>query len=112
MVGVLIAAVAGGALPFADTIPKLLVALAVLAAGHGMAAPSLSALTSTLAPENEVGGVMGVYQGISSLARIVGPFWAEWSYGTLGFTSPYLSAAAAYALALVVAVSAVRKKTG
>ena len=109
VVGVLIAAVAGGALPFADSINQLLAALAVLAVGHGLAAPSLSALTSGLVPADEVGGVMGVYQGVSSLARIVGPFWAEWAYGSLGFASPYLSAAAAYAAAMLVAAAAFRR---
>jgi DHA1 family tetracycline resistance protein-like MFS transporter len=102
-VGSVIAALSGGALPFADTLAELLIVLSILAVGHGLAAPSLSALTSSLVPSDEVGGVMGVYQGMSSLARIVGPFWAEWTYGTLGFASPYLSAAAAYGVAMVVA---------
>jgi len=106
-VGALIAAIAGGALPFVSSIGELLVALAVLAVGHGLAAPSLSALTSSLVPAAEVGGVMGVYQGVSSLARIVGPFWAEWTYGSIGYASPYLSAAVAYGVAMLVAAAAV-----
>ncbi len=107
--GSLIAAVAGGAIPYAGSIGRLMAVLAVLAVGHGLAAPSLSALISKMVPSDEVGGVMGVYQGVSSLARIVGPFWAEWAYGHHGVASPYLSAAVAYLLAMVLAWMAVRK---
>jgi MFS family permease len=46
-------------------------------------------LTSKLAGADEVGGVMGVYQSMSSLARIFGPFWAEMVYGGLGYHWPF-----------------------
>lgn len=104
-VGAGVAATAGVALPFAGSLVRMLAVLAVLAVGHGLAAPSLSAFTSKLVPGDEVGGVMGVYQGFSSLARIVGPFWAEWVYGASGPAAPYISAGAAYAIALVIVVA-------
>jgi multidrug resistance protein len=103
-----IAAVAAGALPFAGSTPRLFLVLAALAVGHGLLAPSLSALTSRLVPSHEVGGVMGVSQGASSLARIFGPFWAEWVYGASGPAAPYLSAAAAYVVGVIVIVTAGR----
>jgi DHA1 family tetracycline resistance protein-like MFS transporter len=78
-----------GFLPYAPSRGPLLAILAVLAVGQGIAHPSLSALTSKLVRADEVGGVMGVYQGMSSLARIVAPFWAEVAYGTLGFAWPF-----------------------
>jgi DHA1 family tetracycline resistance protein-like MFS transporter len=103
--GAAVAGVAGAVLPFSGSLMRLLAVLAVLAVGHGLAAPSLSSFTSKLVPAGEVGGVMGVYQGVSSLARIVGPFWAEWAYGARGPAAPYLSAAAAYVVAgAVIAV--------
>ncbi len=107
--GALIAAVSGAILPFADSLGRLMVILAVLAVGHGLTAPSVSSMISKMVPSGEVGGVMGVYQGVSSLARIVGPFWAEWVYGVFGHAVPYLSAAAAYGLTIFVAVAAVVK---
>ena len=103
-----IAAAAAGALPFAGSTGGLLLVLAVLAVGHGLLAPSLSAFTSRLVPAHELGSVMGVSQGVSSLARIFGPFWAEWVYGGGGPALPYLSAAVAYALSVVVMVAARR----
>ncbi len=109
-VGSVIAAIAGGAIPYAGSLGRLMAILAVLAVGHGLAAPSLSALISKLVPAGEVGGVMGVYQGVSSLARIVGPFWAEWAYGHHGAASPYLSAGIAYVVAAVLGVMAARSR--
>ena len=108
VVGGAIAAAAAGALPFAGSTWRLLLVLAALAVGHGLLAPSLSALTSRLVPSHEVGGVMGVSQGVSSLARIFGPFWAEWVYGASGPAAPYLSAAAAYVVSVIVIVAARR----
>ncbi len=87
--GTFLSFVALGFLPYAPGRGPLLVVLAVLALGQGIAHPSLSALTSKLAGPDEVGGVMGVYQGVSSLARIIAPFWAEVAYGTLGFAWPF-----------------------
>jgi DHA1 family tetracycline resistance protein-like MFS transporter len=105
-VGGAIAAAAGGALPFAGSVGRLLLVLAALALGHGLLAPPLSAFTSSLVPSDEVGGVMGAFQSVSSLARIFGPFWAEWVYGASGPAAPYLSAAAAYILSVVVIAAA------
>jgi len=95
MVGCFIAAVSVGALPFMSGVAGLLMILAAFALGQGLASPSLSALTTKLVQPNEVGGVMGVYQAVSSLARIVGPLWAEIVYHR-GFQWPFLTASAAF----------------
>ncbi|HSN54936.1 MAG TPA: MFS transporter [Candidatus Sulfomarinibacteraceae bacterium] len=103
VVGTVIAALGVGAVPAAPGLGPLMAALAVLALGHGLVAPSLSSLTSKLVHPDEVGGVMGVYQSFSSLARIVGPLWAELAYHRLGHASPCLSASVVYLLAFGVA---------
>ncbi len=87
--GTFLSFLALGVLPYVPNTGSLLAILAVLALGQGIAHPSLSALTSKLADPDEVGGVMGVFQGMSSLARIIGPFWAEVAYGRLGFAWPF-----------------------
>jgi len=102
--GTVLAALSVGAVPYARDIGVLLAVLAVLALGQGLVSPSLSSLTSKLVRPDEVGGVMGIYQAFSSLARIFGPLWAEVSYGRLGFEWPFRSAAVTYLFALVVAV--------
>jgi DHA1 family tetracycline resistance protein-like MFS transporter len=95
-----------GLLPYASSRGPLLSVLAVLALGQGVAHPSLSAFTSKLVDPDEVGGVMGVYQGMSSLGRIVGPFWGEVVYGTIGFAWPFRTGSIFMLLACWVAVVA------
>jgi len=87
--GTLSSFVALGFLPYAGSLSGILIWLALLALGQGLASPSLSSLTSKLVDTDEVGGVMGVYQSFSSLGRILGPFWAEIAYGELGYEWPY-----------------------
>jgi len=45
---------------------------------------------------------MGVYQGMSSLARITGPFWAEVAYGKIGIEWPYRTGSVFMLLAAIV----------
>jgi DHA1 family tetracycline resistance protein-like MFS transporter len=87
--GTFLSFLALGFLPYTTRWVPMLITLAVLALGQGVAYPSLSALTSKLVDSDEVGGVMGVYQSMSSLARIGGPFWAELAYGGLGYHWPF-----------------------
>ena len=102
--GTFLSFVALGFLPYAGSRGPLLTALAVLALGQGIAHPSLSALTSKLAGPDEVGGVMGVYQSMSSLARIIGPFWAEIAYGRMGYAWPFHTGSVFMLAACLVAV--------
>ena len=104
--GTMLSFLALGTLPYAPGTGPLLAVLAVLALGQGIAHPSLSALTSKLAGPDEVGGVMGIYQGMSSLARIIGPFWAEVVYGKLGFAWPFRTGSVFMLLACGIAVMA------
>jgi DHA1 family tetracycline resistance protein-like MFS transporter len=102
--GTLLSFIALGLLPYAPSRGPLLAILAVLAVGQGIAHPSLSAFTSKLVDPDQVGGVMGVYQGMSSLARIIGPFWGEVVYGAIGFAWPFRTGSVFMLLACVVAV--------
>ena len=110
--GTILSFIALGFLPYAPSRGPLLAILAVLALGQGIAHPSLSAFTSKLVEPDEVGGVMGVYQGMSSLARIVGPFWGEVVYGTLGFAWPFRTGSIFMLLATFVAVVALVRVRG
>jgi multidrug resistance protein len=106
--GLVLAAVAVGSVPYPTGLPALLVILAVFAVGQGLIQPSLTSLTSRLVEPGEVGGAMGAYQAFSSLARIVGPLWAELAFG-VGHAWPFRSASIAYAVALFVALGLVRR---
>ncbi len=97
--------VALGFLPYSKGLTGVFVWLALLALGQGLASPSLSALTSKLVDSDEIGGVMGVYQSFSSLARIIGPIWAEIAYGEIGYAWPYRTGSLFMLAAGIVAIA-------
>lgn len=80
-------------IPFMPTVGWLMAALATMALGGGVAGPSLNGLLSKLTPANRRGEVFGVTQSLGSLARVVGPLWGGWSFGHIGMSAPYVSAA-------------------
>lgn len=103
--GTLLGGLALGFLPYAGGLPETMGWLALLALGQGLASPSLSSLTSKLVDADEIGGVMGIYQAVSSLGRIVGPFWGEVVYGFWGEHWPYRTGSLVMLAASAVAVA-------
>lgn len=59
----------------------------------GLLNPAVSSLISREAEADERGGIMGVSQSASSLARIVGPAIAGAAYTAWGRNAPYYLAA-------------------
>jgi len=104
--GGLLAAVALLGIPWAGSTPGLLAVLAVLALGQGLAGPSLSAVTSMLVEHDRVGGLMGLYQAMSSLGRIAGPIAGQAALGFGGVVAVFGVAAGVDAtMALLLAAS-------
>lgn len=97
---------AGGAPPFT----WLLVALAAVALGNGLASPSLAGLVSIATVAAEQGSVLGVYQALGSLARTIGPFLGGLAFDTLGPTSPLWIGGTVLALASFLAGSLPRRR--
>jgi MFS family permease len=75
-------------------VTPLLVAMAFLAIGMGLLNPSINGLLSLHAAADEQGGILGVAQSGSSLARIVGPAIAGQFFDALGRNAPYYLSAA------------------
>jgi MFS transporter, DHA1 family, tetracycline resistance protein len=75
----------------------LLVAGAINAIGRSIHQPTSSSLISKFSDPREQGIVFGMYHGMGSLARVVGPILAGWSYPLLRNTGPF-------ALAAIIAV--------
>jgi DHA1 family tetracycline resistance protein-like MFS transporter len=71
----------------------VLAVLPFLSLGIGLTMPSLSALVSRATSAAEQGTSLGAFQGVGSLARVVGPFLAEIAFGGLGVAAPALGAA-------------------
>jgi DHA1 family tetracycline resistance protein-like MFS transporter len=93
--------------PFAPSVPILMVACGLLAVGMGFHSPSITSLISRRAQADTQGGVLGLSQSLASLARVVGPAWGGWLYDEFGMTTPYLSAAGLMAVAFAISVAAV-----
>jgi DHA1 family tetracycline resistance protein-like MFS transporter len=89
-------------LPFAGTLPPLVVAVTGLAVGMGMMQPSLNSLISRRAAAEEQGEVMGLAQSVGSLARVLGPIAAGALFEAFGRNSPYFWGAALAGCALLL----------
>jgi len=81
----------------------LLVTLALLAIGYGLASPSIASLISKRTARDKQGEVLGVNQSAQSLARIAGPIVAGSIYQWLGPQPVYFTGAAFALLALLLA---------
>jgi DHA1 family tetracycline resistance protein-like MFS transporter len=96
-------------LPAADTVPALFAVCGLMALGMGFNNPSLTAAVSQLSDPSEQGGMLGLAQSLSALGRIIGPAWGGFLFDRVGITTPYFSAAAVMALALMLAIVGVRR---
>jgi len=90
--------------PLTHSIPGLYVALAFLAFGSGINTPANQSMLSKLAPQERVGGVMGIGQSLSTLGRIVGPAIGATTYQYFGQSCPYLIGAVAMVVAFMLSL--------
>ncbi len=74
----------------------------VLATGHSVATPSLSAYVSRRAKASEQGATLGLLQSSGSFGRLVGPVTAGALYGHLSHVAPYLLSSVGMAVAAVL----------
>jgi MFS family permease len=91
-------------LAFAASLWGVLVATGLLAVGMGLLNPSVTSLISREAGADERGGIMGVSQSASSLARILGPAVAGAAFSLWGRNAPFLLGALLMAAVVAMAV--------
>ncbi len=82
-----------GSIATADSEHGMLIACGVLALGSALFTPSLSSLVSSEAGEHERGAVLGIYQGVTSLSRVVGPAFSGAVFAHGGPGAPFFLAA-------------------
>jgi len=90
------------------TLTMLLVALAVLAIGSGIFNPSITSLVSKEAKPSERGFVLGVYQGMASLARVLGPASGGYIFVNYGHGTPFLVGTALMIPSLIISFFIIR----
>jgi predicted MFS family arabinose efflux permease len=95
-------------MPSSSTLGVLRGVLVPLTFGIGAANPSLSSLVSKLAGRAERGAVLGAYQSMSSLGRILGPLWGEFAYFRFGPAGPQWTGAFVAASAGAISLFAIR----
>jgi MFS transporter, DHA1 family, tetracycline resistance protein len=91
-------------MPFALTLPRLMLVNTLLPLGMGLLSPSINSLISKQAAADERGGVLGVAQSAGSLARIVGPALAGPLFSGFGRDAPYYAGAAVMVVAVAMAL--------
>ena len=92
-------------LKFADSVPILLLMIATIALGIGITTPTLSSLVSKRSAAAEQGEILGAYQSMGSLGRVLGPFGSENLYLRIGPDWPHVAAAALEAGALALSAT-------
>jgi predicted MFS family arabinose efflux permease len=92
--GALAIAAALAALPFSPAMTIVMIVLVPLTIGIGATNPALSSLVSKESEPENRGTVLGAYQSVSSLGRILGPLCAEVAYFRLGKFGPHWTGAA------------------
>lgn len=92
----------------AGRLPLLIVASVVEVVGFSLMTPSLQSLISRRSDPAKQGGILGVSQGISALARVVGPLIAIPLFKR-GVTLPYWTSATLMAAGLVIFVLLARR---
>lgn len=91
-------------LPLSPSVAVMTLPLSLLALGTALVSPSLSSLASKAVDEDEVGGALGVYQGLGSLARIAGPFTGVVLFKDVGMSAPFQVASGVTLVAAALAV--------
>jgi MFS family permease len=106
VLGTLLMGIGLALIPFAHSLGVLMAVLAVLAFGQGITSPSASSLISKSVEATEQGAILGANQGMSSLARAIGPAAAGWliagQASRLGL--PFLAAGLVMALAFLLSL--------
>jgi DHA1 family tetracycline resistance protein-like MFS transporter len=78
-------------IPYGINFAGLAVVVSLLSLGSGILQPTILSMISTIAPETEQGITLGTNQSMSSLARVLGPFWGGFVFQYLGYQWPFLT---------------------
>ncbi len=92
IIGNFIMAIGLAGIPFShQSLGFLLLTLLLLGLGNGLNQPITLSLVSKYTDPDEQGGILGINQSLSSLARFLGPSWGGFVYEKIGFHAPFLT---------------------
>jgi DHA1 family tetracycline resistance protein-like MFS transporter len=104
IVGTVIMVISLALIPFPKSLYGEMPIMALLAAGNSIAAPVLTSLVTALSPENERGELIGVFQSVQSLGRIIGPIVGGGLFNYFSPNAPYWAGAIVMALTFFIAL--------
>jgi DHA1 family tetracycline resistance protein-like MFS transporter len=78
-------------IPYGINFAGLAIVVSLLSLGSGILQPTILSMISTIASETEQGITLGANQSMSSLARVLGPFWGGFVFQYLGYQWPFLT---------------------
>lgn len=105
VVGFVVTAAGLALLPLAPGYGWLFPVMGLLAVGSACANPAMSTLISLSAHGDRQGAVLGSYQAMGSLGRILGPILGGWLFTGFGPSVPYGTAAAMMGVGALLALS-------
>ena len=82
----------------------LTLGVSLFSIGYSLSNTSLKGALSLLSPDTKQGGIFGVNQSLSAIARIAGPAMGGWLYRDLSHESPFLAGGALTLIAFLIAV--------
>jgi MFS family permease len=97
-------------IPFSTTVWILLLVLTILAFGNGLNNAMALGLISQNVSRQDQGGVLGINQSLSSLARFLGPLWGGFIYDRFGYHYPFISGAIFMTIITIIAIIVLRNK--
>ncbi len=89
----------------AGTLVTLVPAVGILGIGIGITNPALSGLVSRRTSAGEQGEVLGAFQSMASLGRVIGPFWGASTFLRFGPVGPFGAGALLETAALILCLS-------
>ena len=102
--GLVVQALGLALLPTAHSLAGLAIPLVVLTVGQGLVSPTLSLLVAGRASSWRRGGALSMQQGLSSLARVIGPAFGGWLFTLRGGTGAFLVGAGVTVVAVAASV--------
>jgi len=105
LAGILMTGTALLLMPLPRGVGGLMLVSTLMSAGWGLVNPCTSSLISRSAGRDRQGGVLGLSQGLASLARIAGPVWGGFAFSRLGIAWPYWSGGVILLLSFAVAMA-------
>ncbi len=91
-------------IPFASSLPVLLIAMTIVAYGFSVTSPVLNSLISQQTDDDAQGAVLGVARSVTTLARVAGPIWAGFLFSIMGRAWPYYAGALVMIVVTVIGI--------